>query len=143
MDTSTLVLTLLFLTLLSYLTFYLNKYRSYVYSLGVPVDCAKLWNFHKTNFRQRDVDLIKKLGKIWVDYTATVPTIVIAEPNVIKDIMVKHFSAFTNRIYFGVEEQHMSLIDARYTLEMKYLAKILMRFVKMIGTKSGQLQGKL
>ena len=89
------------------------KYRSYVKSLGLPIDNKVVW-FHQTvDFKKRDVDCMKKFGKIWIDYSTTVPTIVIGDPEVIKEVMVKHFDSFVNRTYYGVEEQHMSLIDAR------------------------------
>ena len=58
-------------------------------------------------------DELNKYGKIWVDNTYSVPTIMVSDPDLIKEIWVKHFDCFTNRVYFGVQDEHTSLIDAR------------------------------
>ena len=120
MDLST-VLWAILIVLLTTLFCYLYRFRSYVYSLGLPVDTSSLWKIHKTDFRIRDEIGIKKFGRLWVDYTGTVPEIIVAEPDLIKEIMVKHFDSFVNRVYYGVEEQHTSLIDARYLTRNLFL----------------------
>ena len=56
---------------------------------------------------------LRNYGKLFVEYDSTVPSIVIAEPDMIKEIMVKQFDSFTNRQEFGVEERHANLADAR------------------------------
>ena len=59
-------------------------------------------------------DELKKYGKLlWVDNTYSVPTIMVSDTDLIKEIWVKHFDCFTNRVYFGVQDEHTSLIDAR------------------------------
>ena len=113
----TTVLLAIFLTLLTAFVCYLYRYKNYVYSLGIPVDTAVVGNVHKVNFCERDEKSFKKFGKVWVDYTSTVPEIVVADPDMIKEVMVKHFDSFVNRQYFGVEERHASIIDARYSYQ--------------------------
>ena len=113
----TTVLLAIFLTLLTVFFCYLYRYKNYVYSLGIPVDTAVVWNVHKVNFCERDEKSLKKFGKVWVDYTSTVPEIIVADPDMIKEVMVKHFDSFVNRQYFGVEERHASIIDARYSYQ--------------------------
>ena len=68
---------------------------------------------HKVNFRQKQEDDLNNFGRVWVEYNNTKPIINIAEPDLIKEIMVKNFDVFTNRQNFGVELPHMSLVDAR------------------------------
>ena len=109
----TTVLLAIFLSLLTAFLCYLYRYKNYVYSLGIPVDTAIVWNMHKLNFRERDEKNLIQFGKVWVDYTSTVPEIVVADPDMVKEIMVKHFDSFVNRANFGVEEKHASVIDAR------------------------------
>ena len=120
----TTVLSAIFLTLLTAFVCYLYRYKNYVYSLGIPVDTAVVWNVHKVNFCERDEKSLKKFGKVWVDYTSTVPEIIVADPDMIKEVMVKHFDSFVNRQYFGVEERHASIIDARYSY-LKFTTYIL------------------
>ena len=72
-------------------------------------------------------DELKKYGKIWVDNTYSVPTIMVSDPDLIKEIWVKHFDCFTNRVYFGVQDEHTSLIDARHSalkLEKSAISKV-------------------
>ena len=69
-------------------------------------------------------DELNKYGKIWVDNTYSVPTIMVSDPDLIKEIWVKHFDCFTNRVYFGVQDEHTSLIDARHSaLKLEKSAK--------------------
>ena len=103
----------LFIALSAFTWRYLYRYKAYVYSLGLPVVRNIHWKAHQVNYRQLDQDRVQQFGNVWVDYSGTIPMIFVAEPDMIKDIMVKHFDSFTNRVEFGVEEQHMSLIDAR------------------------------
>jgi hypothetical protein len=82
----------------AYLWWHINRYKNYVKSLGLPIDRTIHWMNHKTNFTGHDVNLMKKFGtKNWVEYSAAIPTLVIGEPDIIKDIMVKHFDSFPNR----------------------------------------------
>ena len=42
-------------------------------------------------------DELKKYGKLlWVDNTYSVPTIMVSDTDLIKEIWVKHFHCFTN-----------------------------------------------
>ena len=107
------ILLAIFSILFAAIWFSTQKFKSYVISLGLPVHKNVVWRYHKTDFRKRDVESMKKYGKLWVDYTATIPFVNVAEPEIIKEIMVKYFDKFVNRQEIGVEEQHMSLIDAR------------------------------
>ena len=101
------------LFLATVLWFYLNQFRNYVYSLGIPIDRKIIWAMHKLNFRKKMVEDLNKFGKLWVEYNGTTPIINIADPDLIKEVMVKHFDSFTNRQHLGVEEAHTSLIDAK------------------------------
>ena len=78
-------------------------------------------------------DDLKKYGKIWVDNTYSIPMIMVSDPDLIKEIWVKHFDCFTNRVYFGVQDEHTSLIDARHSaLKLEKSAKkALFAFSKM------------
>eukprot|EP00093_Oithona_nana_P005061 05061.XXX_189702_191147_1 [CDS] Oithona nana genome sequencing. len=111
--TFTTVLIAVFIFLLTALWFHLNRFRSYVYSLGIPVDRRIWWRYQKVSFKQLMEEQVRNYGKLFVQYDSTVPFIVIAEPDMIKEVMVKHFDSFTNRQEFGVEERHASLADAR------------------------------
>ncbi len=48
---------------------------------------------------------MSKFGRIWVNTSGSLPEITIAEPDLIKEILVKNFDSFTNRVEFGVEDQ--------------------------------------
>ena len=113
MMTLTTVLIAVLIILLTALWFHLNQFRSYVCSLGIPIDRRVWWRTHQVNFRHLMEENLKNYGKLFVEYDSTVPSIVIAEPDMIKEVMVKQFDSFTNRQEFGVEDRHMNLFDAR------------------------------
>lgn len=104
---------LIFVTSVAFLLWrYFNRYKNSLEKLGIPIDKTIHWMMHKTDFTGHDVKCMKKYGRIWASYAGPLPEIVVGEPEIIKEIMVKHFDSFSNRSYFGVEDQHMSLIDA-------------------------------
>ena len=75
---------------------------------------------YKGNFCERDMKSLKKIGKVWIDYTSTVPEIFVADPDMVKEIMVKHFDSFANRAYGGVEDRHASILDARCSFLVRF-----------------------
>ena len=92
---------------------HLYQFKSYVYSLGIPIDRRIWWRADKLSFRNLSEEQLKNYGNLFVEYNSTVPFIVIAEPEMIKEVMVKHFDSFQNRQDFAVEDRHMDLADAR------------------------------
>ena len=109
----TTVLIAITLFLLTALWFHLNRFKSYVHSLGIPIDRRIWWRADKVSFKNLSEEQLRNYGKLFVEYDSTVPFIVIAEPEMIKEVMVKHFDSFVNRQEFGIEDKHMSLADAR------------------------------
>ena len=119
MELTTVLLAILLLALSAFFC-YMYRYKNYVYSLGIPIDTAVVWNMHKVKFCERDVKNLKKFGKVWIDYTSTVPEIFVADPDMVKEIMVKHFDSFVNRAYGGVEDRHASILDARCSFLVRF-----------------------
>ena len=109
----TAILVAILILLLSLAWVYLNRFTSYVKELNLPLVKAIHWKVHQVNFAEWMSDCSKNYGKLWVDNSTTRPSVYVADPDMIKEIMVKHFDCFSNRMYFGIEEQHTSLIDAR------------------------------
>ena len=88
----------LIVILCSILWFYLNRYRNYVNSLDLPKRYGPFTlNLHLRDYRKYMEDGLNKYGKLWVDYIYPTPQIWVADPEIIKEIWVKHFDCFTNR----------------------------------------------
>jgi len=85
----------------------LLRLRAYIQSFGVPIDNQT--PFFKQNyvFLKHDVKCLQKYGTVWARLEGTTPVLVVAEPDLVKEIMVKKFDKFTNHVDFGAEERVM------------------------------------
>ena len=111
--TMTLYLILMLIFVLTTLWCYCYRFKKYVHNLGIPIDQRIHWRMDQVNFRKLMEDQQKEFGKVFIEYNSTIPTVVIGDPKLIKEVMVKHFDSFSNRQDFVIEHQHMSVIDAR------------------------------
>jgi hypothetical protein len=48
---------------------------------------------------------LQKYGHVWARLEGVHPVLVVAEPDLVKEIMVKKFDKFTNRSDFGVDKK--------------------------------------
>ena len=83
----------------------LLRLRSYIQSFGVPIDNQT--PFFKQNyvFLKHDVKCLQKYGPVWAKLEGTTPVLVVAEPELVKEILVKKFDKFPNHASFGAEER--------------------------------------
>lgn len=83
--------------------FYLKRKYSYWSNRNVPGP-TPIWllgNMHQqltSNVQQLDVEWMKKYGKLYGTYIALTPVITIADPELIKQTIIKDFHYFVNRI---------------------------------------------
>nr|APH81392.1 cytochrome P450 CYP3027B1 [Tigriopus kingsejongensis] len=92
---------------------HLLKFRGYFEALDVPK--VRMWTFnqHKMVFQYFDIECMLQFGRIWGKYEGITPHLFLAEPKLIKEVLVKKFDSFVDRQYFPMEEKHRSLVDAR------------------------------
>ena len=85
------------------------RLKSYISSFGVPIDQPPFFaqNFL---FRQHDIKCLQKFGTVWARLDGAIPTLVVAEPELVKEVMVKKFDKFANRRDFGVEDRVRLLV---------------------------------
>ena len=83
----------------------LLKLRSYIQSFGVPIDNQT--PFFKQNFvfHEHDIKCLQKLGPVWARLDGTTPVLVITEPDLVKEVLVKKFDKFPSHEDFGAEER--------------------------------------
>ena len=81
------------------------RLRSYIASFGVPIDNGQSFFAQNFLFRQHDIKCLRKFGSVWARLDGSIPTLVVGEPELIKEVMVKKFEKFSNRRDFGVEER--------------------------------------
>ncbi|XP_041367294.1 cytochrome P450 3A14-like [Gigantopelta aegis] len=80
---------------------YITWTHSYFIRLGIngpnPGFWGILFEYGKKGAATLDVELVKKYGKVVGLFHARSPLLLIADPDMIKAITVKHFQSFTNR----------------------------------------------
>ena len=81
------------------------KLSAYISSLGVPVDRVRPWFKQNFNPFERDVTCLQKFGHVWARMDGFTPVLMVAEPDLIKEIIVKKFDKFPNHMNYGVEEK--------------------------------------
>ena len=104
---------------------YLTKNRGTLEALGVPIDDTSNLSTHKIDFKVRkyeanfrenklqyispfqehDVNCLKKYGRLWGQYSGTRPELFVAEPELLKELMVKRFDDFTDRQHFEMPQK--------------------------------------
>jgi len=82
-----------------------TKFSGYLQSLGIPLDTEVPWLKQNFMYLNHDVKCLNKFGHVWGRYDGVTPVLMVAEPELIKEIMVKKFDKFPNHAEFGVEEQ--------------------------------------
>nr|AIL94153.1 cytochrome P450 CYP3027A1 [Tigriopus japonicus] len=92
---------------------YLNKFWGYLEALSVPMIQENIFSVHKLVFPKFDQACLKKYGKIWTKYEGFVPHIFVADPDLLKEIMIKNFDCFMDRQHFPIGEKLCSLITSR------------------------------
>ena len=111
-----------------------TRYYGSLEKLGIPVVKPFLCfgsfpiNYHEIKFHELDMKWYQELGKpkAWGYYEGHIPAIVIADPKMLKHVLVKQFDAFRNRFppTFKVPEKYLSL-DSSGDEEWKPLRKFL------------------
>lgn len=100
--------TLLIGAVLLLIVFFIQKslrLKSYIASFGVPIDNGQSFFAQNFLFRQHDIKCLQKFGTVWARLDGSIPTLVVGEPDLVKEVMVKKFEKFSNRRDFGVEER--------------------------------------
>ncbi|XP_059085757.1 cytochrome P450 3A24-like [Tigriopus californicus] len=92
---------------------HLNKFWGYLEALSVPMIQENIFSVHKLVFPKFDQACLKKYGKIWTKYEGFVPHIFVADPDLLKEIMIKNFDCFMDRQHFPIGEKLCSLITSR------------------------------
>ncbi len=88
------------LLLLVFLKF--AKLNAYLQSLGVPVDRGTPLLKQNFLFLDHDVKCLQKFGHVWARCDGVTPVLMVAEPELVKEITVKKFDKFPNHMEFGV-----------------------------------------
>ncbi|EDV24422.1 uncharacterized protein TRIADDRAFT_56203 [Trichoplax adhaerens] len=95
------VVSLVYLLIYSLYKHYYLPYRV-LQRTGLPFDrptylVGNKFDFDPSLLHERQLERQKKYGLVYGEFFFTVPTIFIADPEIIKSIMVTHFSNFCNR----------------------------------------------
>ncbi|ELT92819.1 hypothetical protein CAPTEDRAFT_35600, partial [Capitella teleta] len=94
--------------------FLIYKYNSRTFNVlkDLGVDGPKPYPFVGTFYQALSMGIgkafqvnIAKYGKVYADYAASTPNVVVADSDMLKQIMVKDFAYFTNRRKFGGDQK--------------------------------------
>ena len=107
------------------------KHYGTLEELGIPVvkpflcfGSGPFW-FHKVDLQEFDKQQLKAVGvKTWGRYEGSSPVVVTVDPDLIKEIFVKKFDNFPERLEFKVKEKYMTM-DILVGEEWKYVRKSL------------------
>ncbi|XP_054157196.1 cytochrome P450 9e2-like [Oppia nitens] len=90
------------ITIIGLIYYYLSRNLHFGTTVGIPgpKPLPIIGSFYK-NFtkilQEVYVDNVRQYGKIYCDYIGSMPTVVISDPQLIKDIMIKDFHKFSDR----------------------------------------------
>ncbi|XP_067143005.1 cytochrome P450 3A24-like isoform X2 [Centruroides vittatus] len=98
-----------FVLVLIFSVLYVNKYFNFWEKHGIPTPTTNIWSFltglyHFINVPLHilQVESYKKYGRIYGIFFGLKPQLVIADPQIVKNILVKDFNMFHNRMKFKV-----------------------------------------
>ncbi|XP_054157194.1 uncharacterized protein LOC128955546 [Oppia nitens] len=97
-----LVILIAIITIIGLLYYYLTRNFRFGTSLGIPGPkplpiVGTFYQSFTKPIQDVFVDNVKQYGKIYCDYFGSMAMVVIADPQLIKDVMIKDFNLFTNR----------------------------------------------
>jgi len=122
---------LVILTLVLSIYLYGKKKHSYFKDLGIPsMPCTFMLGdlpiVSKKGFGYLDADCVKEYGKVFGIYLGNIPSLVVCDTKLIKEIMVKQFNNFTDRnSVIPSHERWMSALNVAEGSHWKFLRSTL------------------
>ena len=123
----------LFILLLLLVYKHLTRFYGTLEGLGIPVIPPFLcfgsppFNYHQVQVEKEDEANYQKFNSLtWGFYWGSQPHIVTMDPKVIKEIFVKNFTSFSERVGgFSLEDRYLTLVDAggeKWKAQRKFLS---------------------
>ncbi len=82
---------------------HLNQFCDYLSDLGVPLAPRVPWCVHRYNSRDAFLSYLKRYGRVWGQFSGIWPHLYVADPELLKEILVKQFDKFLDRQHFPVD----------------------------------------
>ena len=114
--TATLVLTVIVVSVAILYSFFTVKYRFWkTRGIDGPEPSIPFGSFKPNGVPWQDIDIaeIKKHGKVFGTYQGVNPVLVVADPDILKDILVRDFSSFADRNTSFHKIQKQSVITTK------------------------------
>jgi len=70
------------------------------------------WNLHQINFTELDMERHRMYGKVYGFYDMSTPWLSIADPDILKKILVKSFDNFSSHQFASSDQKHRTLEQA-------------------------------
>lgn len=70
------------------------------------------WNLHQINFTELDMERHRLYGKVYGFYDMSTPWLSIADPDILKKILVKSFDSFSSHQFASSDQKHRTLEQA-------------------------------
>jgi len=70
------------------------------------------WNLHQINFTELDMERHRMYGKVYGFYDMSTPWLSIADPDILKKILVKSFDSFSSHQFASSDQKHRTLEQA-------------------------------
>jgi len=97
---------------------YLRRNYGQVERCGVPLIKPTFlfgsgpWNLHQINFTELDMERDRLYGKVYGFYDMSTPWLSIADPAIVKKILVKNFDSFSSHQFTSSDQKHRTLEQA-------------------------------
>jgi len=108
---------------------YLRRNYGQLEKCGVPVQTpisfcfgSRPWKLNEIVAHEEDMELFLRFGKVWGQYDMSTPYLSIADPTILKKIMVKSFDSFSAHAD-SVSDQSLRSLDLTNGQEWKDLRK--------------------
>jgi len=80
------------------------------------------WNSHQISYSEHDMEQAQKYGRVYGFYAMSTPIISIADPAILKKILIKNFDSFSSHV-FAPKDQKMRTLEQANGQEWKDLRK--------------------
>ncbi len=84
---------------------HLMRFRGTLEAMGVPVDWTSDLRGHEMQYRRYDLDCLNKHGRLWGRYVGQRAELFVADPDIVKELLVKRFEDFQDRQHFVMPEK--------------------------------------